>query len=238
MAAGWGRGRPRLSGLSRSDRPLWSIWGLGAHSRLISPNGCTACAHPFKQLQCSQAHHRPVALISLPQALRAERLRSNMAAGKPLLPPPLASIRQPVLVIRARCDRRSTLPRATVTADRIQGARPIGFTGGETTWVGYDTDAGGLQLRSMNLVNAVQKVSPRTYFSLVLALSSALLMWVGFLVLLLGEALGGSGCVLALLQKRWSALRSDLILGAVGVAWHRVPPLVILHRPPAASCRS
>ena len=211
--------------------------GIGGHSRLISPFGCTAGAHPFKQLQRSQAHHRPVALISLPQALHAERLHSNWAAGKPLLPPPLASIRQPVLVIRARCDRRSTLASVTFTADRIQGARSIGFTGGESTWVGYDTGAGGLQLRSMNLVNAVQKVSPRTYFSLVLALSSALLMWVGFLVLL-GEALIGSGDVLALLQKRWSALRSDLILGAVGGAWHRVPPLVILHRPPSASCRS
>ena len=61
----------------------------------------------------------------------------------------------------------------------------------------------------------------------------SLFMFVAFLVLALGEELGWSGYVLDSLQKRWSALQSGLILGAVGVAWHLVPLLVIMHRAPA-----
>ena len=48
----------------------------------------------------------------------------------------------------------------------------------------------------------------------------------------LGEELGWSGYVLDPLQERWSALKASLILGAVGVAWHLVPLLVVMHRPP------
>ena len=60
----------------------------------------------------------------------------------------------------------------------------------------------------------------------------ALLMFIAFFVGALGEELGWSGYVLDLLQERRSALRASLILGAVGVAWHLVPLLVIMHRPP------
>ena len=66
-----------------------------------------------------------------------------------------------------------------------------------------------------------------------LPIVSALLMFVAFVVLGLGEELGWSGYVLDPLQKKWSALQSGLILGAVGVAWHLVPLLVIMHRAPA-----
>ena len=62
---------------------------------------------------------------------------------------------------------------------------------------------------------------------------STLLMFAAFFVGALGEELGWSGYVLDPLQKRWSALNSGLILGAVGVAWHLVPLLIIMHRPPA-----
>lgn len=61
----------------------------------------------------------------------------------------------------------------------------------------------------------------------------ALSMFLALLVLELGEELGWSGYVIDTLQRRWSALQSALILGAVGVAWHLVPLLVIMHRAPA-----
>ncbi len=66
-----------------------------------------------------------------------------------------------------------------------------------------------------------------------LSILSTLLIFAVFLVLGLGEELGWSGYVLEPLQKRWTALQSGLILGAVGVAWHLVPLLVIMHRAPA-----
>ena len=65
-----------------------------------------------------------------------------------------------------------------------------------------------------------------------LPIVSALLMFAAFFVLALGEELGWSGYVLDPLQGQWGALRASLILGAVGVAWHLVPLLVIMHRPP------
>ena len=65
-----------------------------------------------------------------------------------------------------------------------------------------------------------------------LPIVSALLMFIAFFILALGEELGWSGYVLDPLQQRWSALRTSLILDAVGVAWHLVPLLVIMQRPP------
>ena len=65
-----------------------------------------------------------------------------------------------------------------------------------------------------------------------LSVVPALLMFAAFFVGALGEELGWSGYLLSALQKRWSALQSGVILGAVGVAWHLVP-LLVLHRPPA-----
>ena len=63
-----------------------------------------------------------------------------------------------------------------------------------------------------------------------LPIMPALLMFIAFFVGALGEELGWSGYILARLQTRWTALQSGLILGAVGVAWHLVPLLVIMHR--------
>lgn len=59
----------------------------------------------------------------------------------------------------------------------------------------------------------------------------ALLMLAAFFVGALGEELGWSGYVLDPLQRRWGALQAALILGAVGVAWHLVP-LLLMHRAP------
>ena len=65
-----------------------------------------------------------------------------------------------------------------------------------------------------------------------LPIVSALLMFAAFFVGALGEELGWSGYVLDPLQERWNALQAGLILGAVAVAWHLVP-LLMMHRPPA-----
>ena len=64
-----------------------------------------------------------------------------------------------------------------------------------------------------------------------LPIVSALLMFAAFFVGALGEELGWSGYVLDPLQERWNALQAGLILGAVGVAWHLVP-LLVMQRPP------
>ncbi len=74
----------------------------------------------------------------LPVSLRAEGLRSDTAVGKHLSPSPLESIRLPTLVISARDDRYGTFASARYTADRIPGARFIGFDDGGHTWVGHD----------------------------------------------------------------------------------------------------
>ena len=59
-----------------------------------------------------------------------------------------------------------------------------------------------------------------------------LLMFAAFFVGALGEELGWSGFALDPLQRRWGALQAALILGAVAIAWHLVP-LLVMHRPPA-----
>ncbi len=64
-----------------------------------------------------------------------------------------------------------------------------------------------------------------------LPITSVLLMFAAFFVLALGEELGWSGYILDPLLKRWGALEAGFILGAVGVVWHLVPLLVVMHRP-------
>ena len=76
----------------------------------------------------------------LPVSLRVEGLRSDTAAGKRLSPSPLESIRMPTLIISARDDRYGTYASAQYTADRIAGARFIGFDEGGHTWVGHDDE--------------------------------------------------------------------------------------------------
>ncbi|CAN5124407.1 hypothetical protein BH11PSE10_BH11PSE10_09810 [soil metagenome] len=66
-----------------------------------------------------------------------------------------------------------------------------------------------------------------------LSVVPALLMLLAFFVGALGEELGWSGYVLDPLQRRWNAFQAGLILGVVGVAWHLVPLLFVMHRGPA-----
>lgn len=59
----------------------------------------------------------------------------------------------------------------------------------------------------------------------------ALLMFVAFLVVALGEELGWSGYALEPLQARWGALPAGSLLGLVGILWH-LTPLLLMGRPP------
>ena len=77
---------------------------------------------------------------TLPVSLRAEGLRSDTAVGKHLTAAPLESIRLPTLVISARDDRYGTYASARYTADRIVGAKFLGFDQGGHTWVGHDDE--------------------------------------------------------------------------------------------------
>ena len=70
-------------------------------------------------------------------SLRTEGLRSDAALGKHLLPSPLASIHMSTLVISARDDQYGTDASAQYTAERIVGAKSIGFGDGSRTWVGH-----------------------------------------------------------------------------------------------------
>ena len=76
----------------------------------------------------------------LPVSLRAAGLRSDTAVGKHLLPSPLESIQTPTLVISARDDRYGTYASAQYTANRIAGAKFVGFDAGGHTWVGHDDE--------------------------------------------------------------------------------------------------
>ena len=74
---------------------------------------------------------------------------------------------------------------------------------------------------------------PSTQVLAGLTITSVLLMFTAFFVLALGEELGWSGYILEPLQNRWGALQAGLILGVVGIVWHLVPLLLIMHREPA-----
>ncbi len=58
----------------------------------------------------------------------------------------------------------------------------------------------------------------------------AMLMFVGFCVLALGEELGWSGYALEPMQARWGALGAGVLLGLVGIVWH-LTPLLLMGRP-------
>ena len=76
----------------------------------------------------------------LPVSARAEGLRSDTAVGKNMKPLPLESIRAPTLVISTRDDGYGTYASAQYTANRIAGAKFIGFEAGGHTWVGHDDE--------------------------------------------------------------------------------------------------
>ncbi len=76
----------------------------------------------------------------LPVSLRAAGLRSDTAASKHLTPAPLETIALPTLIISVRDDGYGTYASAKYTADRIPGAKFIGFETGGHTWVGHNDE--------------------------------------------------------------------------------------------------
>jgi pimeloyl-ACP methyl ester carboxylesterase len=76
----------------------------------------------------------------LPVSARTDGMRGDTAAGKHLAPAPLESIRAPTLVISACDDGYGTYASAQYTANRIAGAKFLGFDFGGHTWVGHDDE--------------------------------------------------------------------------------------------------
>jgi pimeloyl-ACP methyl ester carboxylesterase len=76
----------------------------------------------------------------LPVSARAAGLRSDTAVGKHLAPAPLEAIHVPTLVVSARDDRYGTYASAQYTANRIAGAKFIGFDTGGHVWVGHNDE--------------------------------------------------------------------------------------------------
>ncbi len=76
----------------------------------------------------------------LPVSSRAAGLRSDTAVGKRLVSAPLESVGTPTLIISARDDRYGTYAGAQYTAERIAGAKFVGFNKGGHTWVGHDDE--------------------------------------------------------------------------------------------------
>ena len=76
----------------------------------------------------------------LPVSARAEGLLCDTAVGKHLAPAPLEAIDVPTLIVSARDDRYGTYASAQYTANRISGAKFIGFDEGGHTWVGHNDE--------------------------------------------------------------------------------------------------
>ena len=74
----------------------------------------------------------------LPVSRRAAGLRDDTRLGKSLGPYALESIRAPTLVVSARDDGFGTHAAAQYTANRIPGAKFVGFDNGGHLLVGYD----------------------------------------------------------------------------------------------------
>jgi 2-hydroxy-6-oxonona-2,4-dienedioate hydrolase len=76
----------------------------------------------------------------LPVSARAAGLRSDSVLGKSLPPYPLESIRAPTLVVSTRDDGFGTYASAQYTAQRVPGARFLGYDHGGHLWVGHDAE--------------------------------------------------------------------------------------------------
>ncbi len=122
-----------------SDFLFWSAMHL-SRARIIG----TVLATPPELLATTSAKERARVNTMLdnilPVSARAAGLRSDTASGKHLKPAPLETIRAPTLIISARDDGYGTFASAQYTADRIAGAKFIGFETGGHTWVGHDDE--------------------------------------------------------------------------------------------------
>ena len=123
--------------LAESDFLVWVALNT-ARSRMIkfvlaTPPQLLTAASPSEQA-------RVYAMLDdiLPVSTRAEGLAHDTAAAKRLIPVALASIHTPTLIVSARDDRYGTYASAQYSANRIAGAKFIGFDEGGHTWVGHN----------------------------------------------------------------------------------------------------
>jgi 2-hydroxy-6-oxonona-2,4-dienedioate hydrolase len=92
----------------------------------------------------------------LPLSARAAGLRDDTRLGKRLGPYALESIRVPTLVVSARNDAFGTYAGAQYTANRIPGAKFLGFDEGGHLLVGHDAE---VRARIVTLLNEVERPS-------------------------------------------------------------------------------
>jgi 2-hydroxy-6-oxonona-2,4-dienedioate hydrolase len=122
-----------------SDFLFWSALQV-ARSQLIR----TVLATPPELMPAASTAERARvdAMLDaiLPVSARAAGLRSDSAVGKSLVSLPLETVRAPTLIIATRDDGYGTYASAQYTADRIAGAKFIGFETGGHTWVGHNDE--------------------------------------------------------------------------------------------------
>jgi pimeloyl-ACP methyl ester carboxylesterase len=125
--------------LIESDFLFWSALHVGRNPLIR-----TVLATPPELLSnvSSSEHARVDAMLDniLPVSSRAAGLRSDSLVGKHLVAAPLESISARTLVISARDDGYGTYASAKYNADRIPGAKFIGFETGGHTWVGHNDE--------------------------------------------------------------------------------------------------
>jgi 2-hydroxy-6-oxonona-2,4-dienedioate hydrolase len=76
----------------------------------------------------------------LPVSARAAGLRADTAAGKSMNPVDLSRVTAPTLIVSARDDGYGTYASAAYMAERIKGARFLGFETGGHAWVGHNDE--------------------------------------------------------------------------------------------------
>ncbi len=122
-----------------SDFLFWSAMHL-SRARIIGTVLATAPELLATTSAKERARVKSMLDNILPVSARAAGLRSDSAVGKHLKPAPLETIRAPTLIISARDDGYGTYASAQYTADRIAGAKFIGFETGGHTWVGHNDE--------------------------------------------------------------------------------------------------
>ena len=91
--------------------------------------------------RASMAERRRVALLMehiLPVGLRQAGLLNDARIAQALEPSPLEQVKAPTLVISLVDDLYGTFASARYTAERIPGARFVGYASGGHVWVGHD----------------------------------------------------------------------------------------------------
>jgi pimeloyl-ACP methyl ester carboxylesterase len=102
---------------------------------VATPSAVVAAASPAEQTRAN------VMLDAiLPVSARAAGLRADTAAGKAMAPVDLSRVTAPTLIISARDDGYGTYASAAYMAERIKGARFLGFETGGHAWVGHNDE--------------------------------------------------------------------------------------------------